>query len=174
MVPHLPIAVICFSSISSSPALDTQWNLIFSPAMTTLYAATSICLLLLKTLLPSWNGCRGLEFLIIWIEFNWIAIRSADGSLSLEPWVFSVLVFGEADRPPAFQLTPSSAELAALTSITAEHRIASAMSTNYHGWGFWFSHFLFYLVDYIHMCHVLLSTSCLCLFPPTPFPVHLS
>ena len=115
-----------------------------------------------------------LNFWIIWIEFSWIAIRSADGSLSLEPWVFSVLVFGEADRPPAFQLTPSSAELAALTSITAEHRIASAMSTNYHGWGFWFSHFLFYLVDYIHMCHVLLSTSCLCLFPPTPFPVHLS
>lgn len=34
-----------------------------------------------------------------------------------------------------------------------------------HGLGFWFRCFLFYFVDYIIGWHVVLYTSCLCLFP---------
>lgn len=35
-----------------------------------------------------------------------------------------------------------------------------------HGLSFWFSYFLFYSGRCILMCHVLLSTSCVCIFFP--------
>lgn len=38
-----------------------------------------------------------------------------------------------------------------------------------HGLSFWFSYFLFYSGRCILMCHVLLSTSCVCIFFPTVF-----